>query len=57
LRGDLADALARSGQFERASTELQQALALLGPGQEAVAQKLRDQLKEYQIGRLEPAKR
>jgi tetratricopeptide (TPR) repeat protein len=52
LRSDLAGALAHSGQFEQAVIELQRALALLGPEQQTVAQKLRDRLKDYQAGRL-----
>jgi protein O-mannosyl-transferase len=56
LRSELADALARTGQFEKASAELARALSGLGPGQEAIAQKLRDRLKDYQAGQLGQAK-
>ena len=55
LRSDLADALARTRQLEKAGAELQQAHARLGSGEEAVAQTLRDWLKEYQSGRADKA--
>lgn len=52
-RSGFAEALAQTGQFERAAVELQKVLALLNPGQEAEAKKLRDRLEKYRAGRRE----
>ena len=53
VRGNLAGALAQAGRFAEASAELEQALALLGPEQESLAQTFRERLKSYQAGQTE----
>jgi len=52
-RSGFAEALAQVGQLERAAAELQQAIARLRPGQEALAQQFRERLEEYRAGRQE----